>query len=102
MLILAPTGKYQTLSDYQTNYYYYTLWLNLFKFILEKPIFFILLFTHHSFVIFTRCSLYVSIVLHPVSGGETNTQLPYATYVNRNRQILNKINILTTQSLQIL
>jgi hypothetical protein len=36
--------------------------------------------------------------LHPVSGGKTNTQLPYATYVNRNRQILNKINILTTQN----
>ena len=105
MLILAPTGKYQTLSDYQTNCYYYTFFMIKFIQIHIGEANFLHPFIHSSFVcpeIFTRCSLYVSIVLHPVSGGETNTQLPYATYVNRNRQILNKINILTTQSLQIL
>ena len=47
-------------------------------------------FIHSSFIspeIFSGCSLYVSIVLHPVSGGETNTQFPYATYVNQSSSV---------------
>lgn len=80
--------KYQTLSDYQTNCYYYTF--SMIKFIqihIGEANFLHPLFTHHSFVQkYSLDVLYMCVVLHPVSGGETNTQLPYATYVNRNRQ----------------
>lgn len=67
-----PTGKYQTLSDYQTNCYYYTFSMIKFIQIHIGEANFLHPFVHSSFIcpeIFTRCSLYVSVVLHPVSGG---------------------------------